>query len=95
MKSMIAENGLTFNVLEKNIYSWICQIGWDFTKGFLEGYDWMLMEERDKSKYRHKGSRQTTIKTVYGEDTYSRMVYGVTGEEGKSCVESNRQKDKT
>ena len=27
MKSMIAENGLTFKELEKNIYSWICQIG--------------------------------------------------------------------
>ena len=66
MKSMIAENGLTFKELEKNIYSWICQIGRDFTKEFLERYDRMLMEERDKSKYRHKGSRQTTIKTVYG-----------------------------
>ena len=82
MKSMIAENGLTFKELEKNIYSWICQIGRDFTKEFLERYDRMLMEERDKSKYRHKGSRQTTIKTVYGEVTYSRAVYGVTEEDG-------------
>ena len=82
MKSMITENGLTFKELEKNIYSWICQIGRDFTKEFLERYDRMLMEDRDKSKYRHKGSRQTTIKTVYGEVTYSRAVYGVTEEDG-------------
>lgn len=82
MKSMITENELTFKELEKNIYSWICQIGRDFTKEFLERYDRMLMEDRDKSKYRHKGSRQTTIKTVYGEVTYSRAVYGVTEEDG-------------
>ena len=82
MKSMITENELTFKELEKNIYSWICQIGRDFTKEFLERYDRMLMEDRDKSKYRHKGSRQTTIKTVYGEVTYSRSVYGVTEEDG-------------
>ena len=82
MKSMITENGLTFKELEKKIYSWICQIGRDFTKEFLECYDRMLMEERDKSRYRHKGSRQTTIKTVYGEVTYSRAVYGVTEEDG-------------
>ena len=79
---MIAENEATFKELEKNIYSWICQIGRDFTKEFLERYDRMLMEDRDKSKYRHKGSRQTTIKTVYGEVTYSRAVYGVTEEDG-------------
>lgn len=37
------------------------------------------MEERDKSRYRHKGLRQTTIKTVYGEVTCRRAVYEVTG----------------
>lgn len=82
MKSMIKENGVTFKELEKNIYSWICQIGRQFTSEFLERYDQMLMRERDKSRYRHKGSRQTTIKTVYGEVTYSRVVYEVTEEDG-------------
>lgn len=82
MKSMIKENGVTFKDLEKNIYSWICQIGRQFTSEFLERYDQMLMRERDKSKYRHKGTRRTTIKTVYGEVTYSRVVYEVTEEDG-------------
>lgn len=82
MKSMIKENGVTFKDLEKNIYSWVCQIGRQFTSEFLERYDQMLMRERDKSRYRHKGSRQTTIKTVYGEVTYSRVVYEVTEEDG-------------
>lgn len=74
ISSMIKENGVTFKELEKNIYAWVCQIGREFTKEFLERYDRMLMEERDKKKYRNKGARKTTVKTVYGEVTYQRMV---------------------
>ena len=82
MNSMIKENGVTFKELEKNIYAWVCQIGREFTKEFLERYDRMLMEDRDKKKYRNKGARQTTVKTVYGEVTYQRMVYEVIEEDG-------------
>lgn len=82
MNSMIKENGVTFKDLEKNIYAWVCQIGRDFTKEFLERYDRMLMEERDKKRYRNKGGRQTTVKTVYGEVTYQRTVYEVVEEDG-------------
>ena len=82
MNSMIKENGVTFKELEQNIYAWVCQIGREFTKEFLERYDRMLMEDRDKKKYRNKGARQTTVKTVYGEVTYQRIVYEVTGEDG-------------
>ena len=82
MKTIIAENGVTFKELEKNIYKWICQIGQEFTKEFLERYDQMLMKERDKSRYRHKGLRQTTVKTVYGEVTYSRTIYEVIEDDG-------------
>ncbi len=82
MKSMIAENGVTFKELEKNIYSWICEIGRQFTREFLERYDRMLMEGRDRKKYRHKGTRKTAIKTVYGEVTYHRAVYGTVEEDG-------------
>lgn len=82
MSSMIKENGVTFKELEKNIYAWVCQIGREFTKEFLERYDRMLMEDRDKKKYRNKGARQTTVKTVYGEVTYQRTVYEVTEEDG-------------
>ena len=82
MKSMIKENGVTFKDLEKNIFAWICQIGREFTREFLERYDQMLMKERDKEKYRHKGTRKTTIKTVYGEVTYYRVVYEVKEEDG-------------
>lgn len=40
------------------------------------------MRERDKSKYGHKGLRQTTVKTVYGEVTYHRAIYEVLEEDG-------------
>ena len=82
MKSMIMQNGVTFKELEKNIYAWVCQMGRRFTKEFLERYDRMLMESRDKKKYRNKGMRQTTVKTVYGEVTYQRTVYEVIEEDG-------------
>lgn len=82
MKTMITETGVTFKELEKKIYSWICQTGREVTAEFLERYDRMLMKERDRKKYRHKGSRQTTVKTVYGEVTYRRAVYEVTEENG-------------
>lgn len=82
MNSMIKENGVTFKELEKNIYAWVCQIGREFTKEFLEKYDRMLMEDRDRKKYRNKGARQTTVKTVYGEVTYQRAVYEVREEDG-------------
>ena len=82
MSLMIKENGVTFKELEKNIFAWVCQIGREFTKEFLERYDRMLMEGRDKKKYRNKGARQTTVKTVYGEVTYQRTVYEVAEEDG-------------
>lgn len=82
MKTMITENGVTFKELEKNIYSWVCEIGRQFTGEFLERYDRMLMEGRDKSRYRHKGTRKTTLKTVYGEVSYRRAVYETAGEDG-------------
>lgn len=40
------------------------------------------MEGRDRKKYRNKGPRRTTIKTVYGEVTYQRTVYEVIEEDG-------------
>ena len=42
----------------------------------------MLMKQRDKCYYRHKGLRQTTIKTVYGEVTYQRAIYEAANEDG-------------
>ena len=82
MDTIIKEKGLTFKELEKNIFKDICTIGQEMTRAFLEQYDRKLMKERDRSRYRHKGYRKTTIKTLYGEVEYRRGVYEVIEEDG-------------
>ena len=82
MSTIINEKGLTFKELEKNIFKDICAIGQEMTREFLEQYDRKLMKERDRSRYRHKGYRKTTIKTLYGEVEYRRGVYEVIEEDG-------------
>ena len=51
----------------------------------LENYDAELAKERDKSQYRDKGKRTTTIKTVYGEVSYVRRVYQTKLEDGRKA----------
>ena len=48
----------------------------------MERYDAKLHEERDKSEFRDKGCRKSTIKTAYGEVSYDRHVYQVRDEKG-------------
>lgn len=54
------------------------------TRTILEDYDKDLEKSRDKKSYRHKGSRTTSIKTVFGEVSYKRTVYKHMNEEGKN-----------
>lgn len=82
MDTIIKEKGLTFKELQKNIFKDICTIGQEMTREFLEQYDRKLMKERDRFRYRHKGYRKTTIKTLYGEVEYRRGVYEVIEEDG-------------
>lgn len=51
----------------------------------LETYDTELAEGWDKSRYRDKGKQATTIKTVYGEVTYTRKVYRTKLTEGRKA----------
>ena len=64
---IVDEMGLSFNRLEKEIYDYGCQVAREILKNILEEIDNRLAEERDKSEYRHKGTRDTTIKTIMGE----------------------------
>ncbi len=82
MESMIKEKGVTFKELEQKIFGYHCHQACEDTKQILEEYDHYLMETRDKALYRNKGKRQTTVKTVYGEVTYSRNVYEALDENG-------------
>ena len=48
---ILDEVELSFNRLEKEIYSFGCQIAREMLKNVLETMDKKLAEERDKSKY--------------------------------------------
>ncbi len=80
---IITKDEVKFNELEKKIFKFVCFIGCMLIKLFLEKYDQKLMNTRDKEKYRHKGYRVNTVKTVMGEVTYKRSMYLET-ENGKT-----------
>ena len=59
MNSIVKEKQESFKALEQKIFAYVCEPGREITK----------------KVYRSKGSRKTTIKTVYGEIEYRRRVY--------------------
>nr|WP_304955023.1 UPF0236 family protein [uncultured Acetatifactor sp.] len=75
MKTIVEEKLVSFKTLEQKIYKYICTYGAELTRIVLEKYDDRLAEGRDRKAYRDKGKRVTTVKTVYGEVSYSRRVY--------------------
>ena len=85
MNPIVEEKLVYFKTLEQEIYRFACEIGQEMTRSILEGWDASLAEGRDRKKYRDKGTRQTTIKTVYGEVTYKRHIYQTSTEEGKKA----------
>ncbi|MCM1303399.1 MAG: ISLre2 family transposase [Butyrivibrio sp.] len=82
MKSIVEESRVTFKELEQKIFSYVCEIAVEMTRIILEDYDKELHANRERSRYRDKGKRGTTIKTVYGNVTYARHVYQTMDEEG-------------
>lgn len=82
MKSIVEESLVTFKELEQKIFAYVCGIAVEMTQIILEDYDEELHADRDRSQYRDKGKRTTTIKTVYGDVTYDRHVYQTMDEEG-------------
>lgn len=82
MKSIVEENRVTFKELEQKIFAYVCETAVEMTRIILEDYDKELHAGRDRSQYRDKGKRSTTIKTVYGDVTYDRHVYQTMDEEG-------------
>lgn len=72
---IVDERELSFNRLEKEIYAFGCQIARKMLKNVLEALDKKLAKERDKSIYRHKGTRETSVKTLIWEVEFSRVVY--------------------
>lgn len=84
---IVAEKTLDFKRLEQKIFELVCGWGREMLKEALEGYDWTLAVERDRTVYRHKGQKPTSTKTVMGTVGYSRAVYLVRNGDGtNSCV---------
>ncbi len=86
MKSIVEESLITFKELEKKIFTYVCEAAVEMTRIILEDYDKGLHAGRDRSRYRDKGTRTTTIKTVYGDVAYARHVYQTKDEEGHKLL---------
>lgn len=82
MEPIINNYDISFKEFENKIFDFVCLLGRKITSEVLEAYDKKLFKERDRKKYRDKGTRDTSIKTVYGEVEYSRHVYETKNELG-------------
>lgn len=78
----IAEKGINFKEIEEKIYREVCALGCARLKEILERIDIKIKEDREKSRYRHKGYRKTVLKTIMGEVEYVRSIYESTDESG-------------
>lgn len=98
MNTIVAENLISFKELEQKIFDYVCELAREMTHIMLESYDNELASTRDHTKYRDKGKRSTTIKTVYGEVEYKRRVYQTILEDGKKAyvylLDKSMQMDK-
>ena len=85
MNTIVDEKLVSFKELEKNIYSYVCELAKEITQSVLESYDKELADSRNTKLYRSKGKRKTSIKTVYGEVEYSRNVYRTENKDGQAA----------
>ena len=83
MNTILQEKVITFKEFEQKVFDSICEIGRKITTEVLTRYDQELANSRDIKKYRDKGGRKTSIKTVYGSVEYSRRVYKHINSKGK------------
>jgi GNAT superfamily N-acetyltransferase len=78
----VTENVVDFNHFEREIFRSVCVLGCETIREALEQYDVGLSVSRDKSIYRYKDLRKTTLKTVMGEIEYRRAMYEEVLEDG-------------
>ena len=83
--NIVSEKKVSFNQIEKEIFRIVCKEGQELTRELLEFMDDELSLRRDRSVYRDKGKRKTSIKTVYGEVEYCRRVYQAKTEDGRNA----------
>lgn len=82
--TIINNTKVSFKDIEQEIFKRCCEAARNATTEILKAMDESIAESRDKSLYRDKGYRKTSIKTVYGEVEYSRHVYICKDEEGEN-----------
>src|SRR5665648_1189077 len=83
--NILSAKELDFNNLEKEIFRIGCEFAAGLMVQILTGMYARLEDTRDKTKYRHKGTRCTTIKTLMGEVSYDRTVYETVLESGEKA----------
>lgn len=92
-------NDIDFKTLEKEIYQRVLKYGREKIKSILEKLDVMIMESRDKAKFRNICIKKTSIKTVMGTIEYSRRIYRYYDEDGNkhyiSLLDEYLKMDKT
>ena len=71
----IAEEELDFKVFERGIFEIMCRVACELMRIYLELRDLRILGTRDSKEYRYVGKRATTVKTIMGEVTYSRVYY--------------------
>ena len=71
----ITEGQPEFKSFEKSLFETMCRIGCELARQYLEWRDLSIMALRDKARYRHIDIRGSTIKTLFGEVSYSRRYY--------------------
>jgi hypothetical protein len=72
----------TFKEIEREFFEIGCEIARELMAAFLSKVDKELGEARDKSQLRHKGKRNTSIKTLMGEVPVRRALYKRIKEDG-------------
>lgn len=85
MNTIVEEKLISFKELEQKVFKYVCELGCEITRVILESYDKDLAASRDTKQYRDKGSRKTSIKTVYGDVEYRRKVYRTSLEDGEKA----------
>jgi hypothetical protein len=82
---IVQEKNLDFKRFEQEVFKKFCEMGCLFIGRQLKRWDDWLMLHRDRNEYRHKGLRETTIKTVLGEVPIERAIYKTTTPDGKTA----------
>jgi hypothetical protein len=88
----VTENaaGIKFSELERTIFNFAHELARNLLTDTLEALSQKLHMELDSTRYENKGTRETSIHTLFGTVSYKRHVYydhGTQSEDGRSkCV---------